>query len=330
MSNFEFSIRLGRNGQLNAVELGENNDQFEDLGLWRQPETSYRIGYSNNQSNGYPIDYFNQPGGLRIEYSNHEPTGYNTDYQSDGYRVGYPDRMPPTYRIDNSVQLPPDFRIDHPDQPTDYTTSKLGQPNGHSYEKLGGFSHPTFGTCELVHHQTLSYDNGTKASVRFTDDGKNKVVEEFVSADGVKYKRVELNEQERGILSTKLGHNPEPGYAAWVVEGGGIGKSNGNSNHKIIAKVDFDACDHKVSVKTVWPVPQSTEYLGDGSFIHKFPHGARERTGKVHGTTVQACDTPGSDSIRWIFTEPDGERKILDRKKHGGQVTDVTERYETW
>jgi hypothetical protein len=188
---------------------------------------------------------------------------------------------------------------------------------------------PQLSDCTIAEQKSISYGNGKEATLTLNQGDKSKV-EEFISADGVKYKRVELGVAEREMLSSKLGHEPPPGYAAWVVEGGGISRSNGNSDRKIIADISFDPSTQDVKVKTVWPVPQETNYLQDGSFVHGFRNGARQTTRVSPAGTTLTQEWPGNNSAREITTTPDGKRRITDRDKTTGKETDVTAKYEIW
>jgi hypothetical protein len=162
----------------------------------------------------------------------------------------------------------------------------------------------------------LSYKDGTHGSLTLRRELSAPEVDQFTSADGVKYRRVDLNAEDRAILADKLGHEPPPGLSAWVVEGGGIGKSNGNSDRKIIASISFDEAKNSVNVKTVWPVPQETTYNGDGSFVHSFPNGVKRTTRFGPGGEKSLTqEWPGSSKERTIVTSKDGEQKISDRDK---------------
>ncbi len=130
----------------------------------------------------------------------------------------------------------------------------------------------------IIDNREILYKDGSRGSLTLRRELSAPQVDQFFSPDGVKYKRVDLNAEDRAILASKLGHEPPPGLSAWVVEGGGIRKSNGNSDRKIIASISFDEDKRSVNVKTVWPVPQETNYNSDGSFVHSFPNGAKQTT----------------------------------------------------
>lgn len=185
--------------------------------------------------------------------------------------------------------------------------------------------------CSISQTKTIEHENGLKSTLTFGFDGEKKTVDEFVSVDGVRYKRVELLEHEKEILESKLGRDVPAGFSAWVVEGGGINKSNGNSDKRIIASVDFDCKTETVKAKTIWPVPQETVYNPDSSFQHSMAGGARTDT-RLDSSGVETVkqDWPGSSFEREISTDSQGGKRILDRDKKSGKIQDQTYKYQLW
>ncbi len=159
----------------------------------------------------------------------------------------------------------------------------------------------------------------------------NHKVEEFCSADGVVYKRVELTPAERSKLSSKLGHEPPEGYGAWVVEHGGINKSNGFSDKRIIANVSADPCGD-VKVSTLWPVPQQTEYCKDGSTRHNFTGYDSTTTVKTarNGVSKLTQEFPNSSTERVVVSGNGGDKIIYDVDKTTGKLKDRTNDYALW
>ena len=236
-------------------------------------------------------------------------------------RSCYPPRPtePPPIDVDPEVENA--SRPEVPDEAESHV-------NRESYATKGAEFPPA---CSFMQSHSIDHGSGQKSTITFGLDAAKNSIDEFISADGVKYKRVELGWQEMEILESKLGRKVPDGFSAWVVEGGGINKSNGNSDRKIIANVDFDCKSETVKVNTIWPVPQETVYYADSSFEHKFSGGARTitRSGDCGVQSVRQ-DWPGSSFERETVTGLDGRQHIYDRDKKTGKVSEQTYKYQLW
>lgn len=214
-----------------------------------------------------------------------------------------------------------------------YTQPTYGNSGSEQQNEIRQNSHPAeiepFNDCRIVEAKPIRYCNGTEAQITVRKEDQS--VEEFVAADGVKYKRVDLTPAERSKLSSKLGHEPPEGYDAWIVENGGIGKSNGFSDKRIIAAVSSDPCGD-VKISTLWPVPQETEYCRNGSTRHNFK--GYESTTTVekgsNGVSKLTQQFPHSQTERVIVSGKVGDKIIYDVDNATGALKDRTNDYALW
>ncbi len=160
-------------------------------------------------------------------------------------------------------------------------------------------------TCanEGLRERQIDYPNGTCAEL--VEDGKGSVYQ-FKSADGVTYSRQDPAMEDREAIKARFGgKDPGPEYHVFKVEGGGQGKSNGNNDKFVIARIDER--DDNVLVKTIYPVPQATLYRSNGDYRHGYPGGVMTQT-KVEsdGTRLTVTDYPDSASpSRLTVTRPE-------------------------
>jgi hypothetical protein len=176
--------------------------------------------------------------------------------------------------------------------------------------------------------EEICYQNGRAATVELSSTGE---VSRFVASDGVAFSRQDSKDDYRAAILARLGgKDPGPEYHFFGVENGGSGKSNGNNDRQIIAKVS-QSPDKTVVVETLYPVKQTVRYLPNGDIEHEYPGGSKTRT-RVgeRGFTYQLTTYPDARPGRFIVTAPDGKhRKIFDVDPRDFQLKDRTSEFET-